>query len=76
VATPLSVILPDGTVERPALAAGGELDAFTAELGIAVESVRTGVANSQLSGTLARQALVTCLAEVESVRRKGPIEIR
>jgi predicted dehydrogenase len=72
-ATHLSVILPDGTVERPELAAGGELDAFTAELDVAVKSVTMGNTNSPLAGTLARQALVTCLAEVESVRSRRPV---
>ena len=75
-ATPLTVILPDGKIERPALAASGELDAFTAELGVAVEAITTGNPDSTLSGTLARQALVSCLAEVESVRSHGPVRIQ
>lgn len=68
VATPLSVILPDGTVERPALGSGDPIEAFTAELGVAVEAVATGTPAPQLSGELARQALLICHAEVESVK--------
>ena len=68
-ATPLSVILPDGTVERPELAGSGDpVEAFTLELASAVESVRSGTPSPMLSGELARQALKLCHAEVESAR--------
>jgi len=68
VATPLSVILPDGTVERPELGSGDPVDAFVQELTVAVEAVATGVPAPRLAGDLARQALVLCHAEVESVK--------
>ena len=68
VATPLSVIKPDGTVERPELGSGDPVDGFVRELTVAVEAVYTGQPAPQLSGDLARQALRLCLAEVESVR--------
>ncbi|MDX2035720.1 MAG: Gfo/Idh/MocA family oxidoreductase [Isosphaeraceae bacterium] len=68
VATPLSVILPDGTVERPELGSGDPIDAFTAELALAVAAADSGVEAPALAGGLARQALVLCHAEVESVR--------
>jgi predicted dehydrogenase len=68
-ATPLSVILPDGTVERPELAGSGDpVDAFVAELTSAVEAVATGTPSPTLSGELAKQALKLCHAEVESAR--------
>jgi predicted dehydrogenase len=68
-ATPLSVILPDGTVDRPSLAGSGDpVDAFTAELAEAVEAVTSGTPSPMLSGDLARQALRLCLAEVESAK--------
>src|SRR5918992_23358 len=38
VATPLSVILPDGSVERPELGAGDPIASFTDELAVAVEA--------------------------------------
>ncbi len=72
---PLSVILPDGTVERPALGPGDPVDAFAAELGVAVASVERGGEAPQLSAGLARQALVICLAEIESVTTRAPVEI-
>ena len=68
VATPLSVILPDGTVERPELGSGDPVEAFTRELSGAVEAVATGVPAARLAGDLARQALVLCHAEIESVK--------
>jgi predicted dehydrogenase len=74
--SPLAVILPDGAVERPALGSGDPIDGFAAELGVAVASVASGVAGPQLSGELGRQALVTCLAEVESVKTGKPVAIR
>jgi predicted dehydrogenase len=73
---PLSVILPDGTVERPELGSGGPGDAFVAELSAAAEAVETGSIPRVLSGALARQALVMCLAEVESVKTRQPVEVR
>jgi predicted dehydrogenase len=72
---PLSVILPDGTVERPALGDGDPIAAFADELTVAVASVEQGQAGPQLSGELARQALVICQAEVESVRTGRPVEV-
>ncbi|WP_422926675.1 Gfo/Idh/MocA family protein [Singulisphaera sp. PoT] len=67
-ATPLSVILPDGTVERPQLGSGDPVDAFTQEIATAVEAVATNTPAPELSGDLARQALLICQAEVESVK--------
>ncbi len=75
VATPLSVILPDGTVERPALGSGDPIDAFAAELSVAVDAAATGVDAPQLSGELARQALMICHAEIESVKTNRRIKI-
>jgi predicted dehydrogenase len=75
-ATPLSVILPDGTVERPSLAGSGDpVDAFTAELTSAVEAVTSGTPSPMLSGELARQALKLCHAEVLSARTQQMVMI-
>jgi predicted dehydrogenase len=75
-ATPLSVILPDGTVERPQLPGSGDpVDAFVAELTSAVEAVSSGLPSPMLSGELALQALKLCHAEVESARTGSTIII-
>ncbi len=69
--SPLAVILPDGTVERPDLGSGDPVDAFTRELDVAVEAVVSGVESDRLSGRVARAGLAVCLAEVESVKKGG-----
>ena len=75
-ATPLSVILADGTVERPDLPGSGDpVDAFVAELAAAVEAVTTGAPCPMLSCELARQALKLCHAEVESIQGGRRVEI-
>ena len=75
VAMPLSVILPDGTVERPELGAGDPIASFTDELAVAVEAVASGVPSPSLSGELARQALRLCHAEIESVKTRGTVSL-
>jgi predicted dehydrogenase len=74
-ATPLSVILPDGTVQHPPLGSGDPIDAFAAELGVAVEAVRSGVEPPTLAGSLARQALAICRAEITSVLDRRSVKI-
>jgi predicted dehydrogenase len=75
VATPLSVILPDGTVTRPALGGGDPIESFAAELTEAVEAVATGAPAPGLSSELARTALAICHAEVESVKTRRAVTI-
>ena len=75
VAMPLSVILPDGTVEHPDLGSGDPVDGFVRELTVAAEAVASGKPATRLSGDLARQALGLCLAEVESVRTGGVVKV-
>jgi len=74
--SPLSVILSDGSAERPEHGSGDPIDAFAAELGVAVASVGQGVSGPQLSAELARQALAICQAEVESVKTRKPVSLR
>jgi predicted dehydrogenase len=66
---PLTVLHADGNIERPALAGGDDATtAFTAEIQAAVDGVRTGREPDLLSGNLARDALVLCHRECESVQ--------
>jgi predicted dehydrogenase len=66
---PLTVHAADGTTTQPALAGGGDpIAAFATELQTAVDAARTGVEPDLLSGKLARDALVLCYRECESVR--------
>ena len=65
--TPLSILHADGSVEVPLVGSGDPIDAFGFELSDAVHSVASGQVAPALDATLARQALATCHAEVESV---------
>ncbi len=65
----LTVLHPDGRSESPQLAGGEDATtAFTAELQCAADAVRSGKEPDLLSGKLARDALVMCFRECESVR--------
>jgi predicted dehydrogenase len=74
-AVPLTVILPDGSVERPDLGQGDPIEGFVRELTDATEAIRSGVETPRLAGELARQALRICLAEIESVQTGRSIEV-
>jgi predicted dehydrogenase len=73
VCMPLSVILPDGTVEEPTLGAADPIDAFAHEITVAGQGVAAGREPEQLSGKLARQALRLCIAEIQSVSSTGTV---
>ena len=66
---PLTVYSADGTSTVPDLGGSGDpVDSFAAELQTAVEGVRSGQTPRLLSGELARDALVLCHREIESVK--------
>jgi predicted dehydrogenase len=65
---PLTVLTPDGKVKQPKLKAGEELAGFTAELQAAADGVASGKEPDLLRGQLARDALVLCHKECQSVR--------
>jgi predicted dehydrogenase len=66
---PLTLLLPDGTSQQPKLTGGGDpLTAFTSEIQAAVDGVTSGKAPDLLSGQLARDALVMCFREIDSVK--------
>jgi len=66
---PFTLLHVDGRSEQPALGGGDDATAaFTAEIQTAVEGVREGREPDLLSGKLARDALVLCHRECDSVR--------
>src|SRR3954470_7288464 len=71
---PLTVLPAGGGSERPALGDGDPLAGFAAELQAAVDGVAAGRAPDLLSGALARDALVLCHKEVESVKTGNPVQ--
>lgn len=67
--TPLTLLTADGKSSQPALPGGGDpLSAFTDELQAAAGGVTSGKEPDLLSGQLARDALVLCHRECESVK--------
>lgn len=66
---PLTVLTADGQVEQPKLPGGDEATAaFTLEIQAAVDGITSGQEPDLLSGKLARDALVLCHRECDSVR--------
>lgn len=66
---PLTVLQADGSSETPKLAGGDEATAaFTIEIQAAVDGIKAGREHDYLSGKLARDALVMCYREIESVK--------
>jgi predicted dehydrogenase len=75
-ATPLTVLTADGQSEQPKLEGGGEpITAFASELQAAVNGVASGREPDLLSGKLARDALVLCHKEIESVRTGAAVAV-
>jgi predicted dehydrogenase len=74
--TPLTVLHPDSRAEQPKFEGGDDATAaFTTEIQAAVDGVVSGTLPDLLSGKLARDALVMCHRECESVRTGKPVMI-
>jgi predicted dehydrogenase len=74
---PLTVLTEDGKAKHPKLKGSSEATAaFTAELQAAVEGVREGREPDLLSGQLARDALVLCWKECQSVLSGSPVAVK
>src|SRR5262249_22485839 len=72
---PLTVFTPDGKSHNPALGSGDPIDSFALELQTAVDAVAAGKEPDLLSGQLARDALVLCFREIESVKSGKAVEV-
>jgi predicted dehydrogenase len=64
---PLTVLTADGRVERPQLGSGDPVDAFVAELAEVSRSISSGQTSPILGGELARDALLLCHRQCQSV---------
>ena len=74
--TPLTLLAADGKATQPPLPGGGDaLSAFTDELQTAVDGVTSGTEPALLSGQLARDALVLCHREIESVKTGKAVSV-
>ncbi len=75
--TPLTVFTADGKSKVPKLKGGEDpLSAFTTEIQCAVDGVTEGKEPDLLSGKLARDALVLCHKECQSVRSGRAVTVR
>jgi predicted dehydrogenase len=72
---PLTVLKADGGSERVEAGAGEPLQGFIDELTAAVNAVKSGTESELLGGQLARDALVLCHKECESVLAGRPIDL-
>jgi predicted dehydrogenase len=73
---PLTVLTADGQTHQPELPGGGDpLAAFTEEIEAAASGVTTGKEPDLLSGKLARDALVLCHREIESVKTGKAVKV-
>jgi predicted dehydrogenase len=64
-----------GRVKRPKLSDGDPMDAFLAELREILRAVRTGKPSPILDGNLARDAIVICQKQTESLRKGRPVKV-
>ena len=66
---PATLLQANGKVTEPKLGVGDPLDAFVNELKEVTRSIRTGETSEILGGDLARDALVICQKETQSVSK-------
>jgi predicted dehydrogenase len=75
-AIPLTVLKADGSSDKPRLEGGDDVTAaFCAEIQAAADGVASGREPDLLSGKLARDALVLCHRECESVRKGEAVAV-
>ena len=73
--TPLTLLTPDGKATHPKLPESDALGAFVAELTEVCRSIRRNEASPLLDGELARDALVICERESQSVKSGKPVRV-
>jgi predicted dehydrogenase len=73
-AIPVTVLLQNGKVLRPKLGGGPE-DAFFAELSEVVRAVRTNRPSPLLAGELARDAVILCQKQTESLLKGRAVKV-
>jgi predicted dehydrogenase len=75
IVTPLTLLTSDGKVTRPKLGSGDPTVAFKNELSEVVRSVRENTPSALLAGELARDAVILCQKQTESVRRGKLVKV-
>ncbi|REK17995.1 MAG: gfo/Idh/MocA family oxidoreductase [Planctomycetota bacterium] len=72
---PLTVLNADGKVERPTMPSSDPVDSFVEELTEATRAVRRGKPSAMLDGELARDAVILCQKQTESIRKRRPVKL-
>jgi len=72
---PCTVLTDKGKVVRPKLGSGDPVDAFELEIKEVVKSIRTGKPSSILAADLARDAIVLCHKQTDSVKKGRPVKV-
>jgi hypothetical protein len=72
---PLRLLTPDGETTQPALSGGDPTDAFAAEIGEVATCIAADQPSAILSGDLARDAIILCHKQTESVMSGKTVEI-
>jgi predicted dehydrogenase len=72
---PVTVLTADGKVSRPKLGAGDAIAPFAAELGEAAQAVRCGTPSPLLQGELARDAVVLCQKQTQSIATGRTVKV-
>jgi predicted dehydrogenase len=73
--SPLKVLTSDGQVERPELGDGDMIVAFAAEIAEVTASLAAGQPSQLISGELARDAIILCQRQTESVLQGAPVSV-
>jgi predicted dehydrogenase len=73
---PLTVLTSDGKSTLAKLGSGDPIVAFTAELQHAIHVISKGIDEAELSGELARDALLLCHKEVQSVLNGKSVRVK
>ncbi len=75
VAMPLTVLDQKGNVQRPSLGDVDPLAGFIAELKEAVQCIRNGKPSTILGAELARDAIILCQKQTQSVKTGRPVKV-
>lgn len=72
---PVTLLDSKGKVVRPKLGGGDAIDPFAAELTEMLRAIHTGKPSPLLAGDLARDALLLCQRQTESVKRGKAVKV-
>jgi predicted dehydrogenase len=72
---PLTILKANGQVERPTMKSSDPVDAFVDELTEAAKTVKSNRPSALLDGQLARDAVVLCQKQTESIRKRRPVNV-